>query len=313
MPGVDVAEPGMTQRRAAPPRAAVARGPIPRTPAKPPRAAAERPGRKALMWRRQRRLIRPALWLLLCVLAVGLVALTVRTEQSGSTVASWRERAGAAIGLPVTEVVITGREKTPEPMLRAALGVRPNDKLLGFSLDGARHRIEQLPWVQSATVERRLPGTIIVTLLERRAFAIWQSAGKFVLIDRMGQVVAEQDPAKDATAFATLPLVVGPGAPEVAAAVLDQLAAYPQLRARVVAAVRVGERRWNLHLNNGTDVLLPEGAEAAAMAKLMELQTGQQLLERPLQTIDMRLPDRLVVRPQPEPRSAPVTTTKRPT
>ena len=42
---------------------------------------------------------------------------------------------------------------------------------------------------------------------------------------------------------------------------------------RMVAAVRVGERRWNLRMNNGADVMLPEGAEAPALARLMELQT----------------------------------------
>ena len=69
----------------------------------------------------------------------------------------------------------------------------------------------------------------------------------------------------------------------------------------MVAAVRVGERRWNLRLNNGADVLLPEGAEAPAMARLMELHTAQALLDRPVQALDLRLPDRLVVRPLPEP------------
>ncbi len=294
-----------------------------RTPAKPPRATAARartpgrigvrPSRTALLWRRQRRLLRPLAWLLLALLlAAGTVSL-VRTVQPGSTIATWRERAGAAIAIPVEAVQVNGREKTPEALLRAAIGVRPGDKLLGFSLEAARARVESLAWVQSATVERRLPGTIVVTLVERRPFAVWQSAGRFQLIDRQGQVVAEQDPAKDATAFATLPLVVGPGAPEAASPLLDQLAAIPALRARVVAAVRVGERRWNLRLNNGADVLLPEGAEAQAMARLMELHAAHALLDRPLQAIDMRLPDRLVVRPAPTAAPAPANTPRRPT
>ncbi len=306
--------------RVAPPVAAPRAGPRVsaserlRTPAKPPRPGpqrAERPSRLALLWRRQRRLLRPAGWTVLGLVALVGVGSLVRTVQPGSTVANWRERLGAAVGLPVLQVIVEGREKTPEPMLRAALGVSRGDKLLGFSLEAARARIEQLAWVQSATVERRLPGTIVVTLQERRPFAVWQSAGKFVLIDRQGQVVAEQDPAKDATAFSTLPLVVGPGAPEAAAALLDTLAGFPQLRTRVAAAVRVGERRWNLRLNNGADVLLPEGAEAAAMARLMDLQTSQALLDRPLATLDMRLADRLVVRPAPDPK--PATTPRRPT
>ena len=275
-----------------------------RTPAKPPRPLGDRPSALRLIWRRQRRRLRPLAWCVAGVLAVGGAAALVRTVHPGSTVASWRERLGATTSLVVQDIVIEGREKTPEPMLRAALGVARGDRLLGFSLEAARTRIEGLTWVQHATVERRLPGTVVVTLQERRPFAVWQTGGKFVLIDRAGQVVAEQDPVKDAAAFVSLPLVVGPGAPERAAELLDQLAAQPILRARVVAAIRVGERRWNLRLSNGADVLLPEGAEVAAMVRLMELHTAQALLDRPLQTLDLRLPDRLVVRPQPEPRAA---------
>jgi cell division protein FtsQ len=123
---------------------------------------------------------------------------------------------------------------------------------------------------------------------------VWQFQGKFVLIDRAGQVVADQD----LSAFGQLPLVVGAGAPAAAAGLLDLLGSRPDLSSRVIAAVRVGERRWNLRLNTGADVLLPEGQEEAALNKLAELQSSIALLDRPLQSVDLRLPDRLVVRPQ---------------
>ena len=75
--------------------------------------------------------------------------------------------------------------------------------------------------------------------------------------------------------------------------------------ARMVAAVRVGERRWNLQLRSGIDVLLPEGHEAAALDRLAALQQDHALLDRPLEVIDMRLPDRLVLRPRAEPAADP--------
>jgi len=277
-------------------------GPRPsaRTPAKPPRPLNDRPTRWTLLRRRQRYLLRPVAWGVAGVLLLASGAALVRTVQPGGSLAPLRARISAGVSLPVQDIVVEGRSLTPESTLRTALGVAKSDKMLGFSLEAARARIERLTWVQRATVERRLPGTVVVQLVERRPFAVWQTRDKFVLIDRAGQVVAEQDPVKDAAAFATLPLVVGPGAPEFAAALLDQLAAQPGLRARVVAAIRVGERRWNLRLNNGADVLLPEGAEAPAMSRLMELQAAQSLLDRPLQTVDLRLPDRMVVRAQPD-------------
>ncbi len=282
-----------------------------RTPAKPPRPVGNRPGRLVLLWRRQRRNWRKIALALLAVVAVLGVAAAVHSINPARTLATLQRRLGVAAGLTVQTIVVEGRRKTPEAKLRGALGVARGDMLLGVSLEAARARIEALSWVRHATVERRLPDTIIVTLRERSPVAVWQSGGKFVLIDRAGQVVEDGDPAKDAEAFASLPLVVGAGAPEAAAALLDTLAAQPQLKERVAAAVRVGERRWNLRLKNGADVLLPEGAEAAALAKLAELQASQQLLDRPLQTVDMRLGDRLTIRPMTEP--VPPIPPKRPT
>lgn len=272
-----------------------------RTPAKPPRPLDTRPSRLRLLLRRQRRLLRPLAYGLVGVALLAGGAALVRTMQPAHSVASFSERIAAGASLPVRSIVIEGRSLTPEARLRDALGVSKGDKLLGVSLEAARARIERLTWVQRATVERRLPGTLVVQITERHPFAVWQTGDRFVLIDRAGKAVTELDPVRDAAAFNTLPLVVGPGAPDYAAVLLDQLAALPALRARVAAAVRVGERRWNLRLHNGADVLLPEGAEAPAMTRLMELHTAQALLDRPLQALDLRLPDRLVVRPLPEP------------
>ena len=262
--------------------------------APPPARMQDRPGRWKLIWRNQRRRLRSG------VLLTGVVVLgfaTLYGVQALGDGASLRERIGdvaASMGLRVTNVIVEGRSKTPEPMLRAALGIRPGEPILSYSLSEARQRLESIKWVETATVERRLPATIVVRLVERRPFAVWQSEGKFLLVDRDGDIVADSDVA----AFSgQLPLVVGPGAPAAAAALMDVLATQPDLQKRVVAAVRVGERRWNLRMNNGADVMLPEGAEIQALARLAELQASHALLDRPLAVVDLRLPDRLVVRP----------------
>ncbi|MEA2769130.1 MAG: cell division protein FtsQ [Acetobacteraceae bacterium] len=202
----------------------------------------------------------------------------------------------AASGLRVTDVRIEGRANTPEPLLRAAIGVSIGDPILGFSLEQTRARVEMIPWVEHATVERRLPGTVVINLQERRPYAIWQNQGKFVLVDRGGQVVADQDVAL----FRHLPLIVGLGAPGAAAGLLDALRERPALEEKVSASVRVGERRWNLRMTSGTDVMLPEGHEVAALDRLIQLQQDHAVLDRPLGAIDLRLPDRLVFRPKIE-------------
>lgn len=265
----------------------------------PPARMQDRPGRWKLIWRNQRRRLRSAL-LLAMVLGTGFGALYgIQALGDGS---SLRERMGdvaASMGLRVTSVVVEGRTKTPEAMLRAALGIRPGEPILGYSLAEARQRLESIKWVESATVERRLPGTIVVRLIERRPFAVWQTEGRFVLVDRDGDVLADSDVV---AFYGQVPMIHGVGAPKAAAALMDMLAAQPEVQKRVVIAVRVGERRWNLRMTNGADVMLPEGAEAVALAKLAELQASQALLDRPLAVVDLRLPDRLVVRPQADPK-----------
>ena len=273
---------------------------MPRMTLRHPRDVQRRPSRLKLLLRRQRRFLRPAAW---GVAGFGLVlagVLVAHSAQPGGAVARLRDAVAGAANMRVQQIVIQGRSNTPELLLNAALGVHPGDSMLGFSLEGARQRIETLSWVEHAAVERRLPGTLVINLVERRPFAIWQSQGKFVLIDRDGQTVAGEDVA----AFGELPLVVGAGAPQAATALLDALAAQPSIKPRVVAAVRVGERRWNLHIKNGTDVRLPEGATGPALAKLAQLQADDALLDRPLAVVDMRLSDRLVVRPQAPAQSA---------
>jgi cell division protein FtsQ len=272
----------------------------------------ERPSRWKLMLRRQRRMLRPLSLSLVSFAIVMCGLLVVHSAQTGGAAARLQKSFGRAVDLRVKTITINNRANTPDALLRAALGVNVGDPILGFSVSGARDRIESLSWVEHVAVERRLPGEIVVDLTERRPFAIWQNQGKFILIDRVGQTVTNEDVAQ----FATLPLVVGTGAPPFAAALLASLDKVPEIRDRVAAMVRVGQRRWNLQLKNGITVMLPEGHEDVALQRLHDLQTSQSLLDRPLVFVDMRLPDRLAVRVKPQsqaspaaaPLSAPVTT-----
>jgi cell division protein FtsQ len=277
---------------------------MPRVTRRPSNSVNDRPGRLRMLLRRGWRLVRPAGWtgvgIVLLLGVAGALHMLVASGAPGGSIATLRERFGdatASLGLRVGTIVIEGRANTPEPLLRAALGISKGDPILGFSLDDARQNVEKLSWVDQATIERQLPDTVVVQLVERRPFAIWQNQGRFVLIDRDGQTVTNEDVAQ----FRNLPLVVGAGAPGAATPLIDALTAHPELMARLVAAVRVGERRWNLQLRGGMSVMLPEGHEPEAIDRLMALQQDHALLDRPLEVVDMRLPDRLVLRPRAEP------------
>jgi cell division protein FtsQ len=216
----------------------------------------------------------------------GLVTRT--TAQGVDRLQAW----SADAGLAVRDVLVTGRTRTEPGRILDALGVARGDPMLTFDPATARRRLEALPWVQDATVERRLPDEIFLTLQERSPLALWQLDGRVRVIDAEGRPLNGVDPRH----YAQLPLVVGPGANDEARALLRALDSEPELAARVEAAIRVSERRWNVRLNNGVDVQLPADNPAAAWSHLARIEQRQGLLQRDVRTIDLRLPDRMVVR-----------------
>jgi cell division protein FtsQ len=244
-----------------------------------------------------------AIWIgiLLLVAAAAVAALSIRHGGSGKALFARAStdllQTTAALGLRVADIRVEGRATTDRDTILEALNARPGTPLLAVDPARAKQQLESLPWVRSAVIERRFPDTIYVRLVEREPMALWQHHGKLNLIDRSGAVI----PVTRLDRFAKLPLVVGEDAPAHANELLTMLAREPDLAAHVTAAIRVGGRRWNLRLDNAIDVLLPADDPAAAWAGLAGLQRNSAILQRDVQAIDMRLPDRLVVRVAPEP------------
>ena len=94
-------------------------------------------------------------------------------------------------------------------------------------------------------------------------------------------------------------VVVGDGAQIQAATLLKTLRNEPELLVLVETAVWVGGRRWNIRLKGNIDVRLPEKNAKSAWARLAEYERVHGILERDVQVLDLRLPDRLIVRKTP--------------
>ena len=77
------------------------------------------------------------------------------------------------------------------------------------------------------------------------------------------------------------------------------LAAAEPILPRVRGLVRMGERRWDLVLDRGQRVLLPTDAPVKALERMIALDEAQDLLDRDVIAIDLRLQDRPVLRLAP--------------
>ena len=253
-----------------------------------------KPRRKAVpLWRR-RSVIMPSMMIIIVTMSVGLwwsVSNDIFNKLSEQT--KWQAIAiSAKVGFQVNEILVIGRKETSVKILRKAIMLERGAPILAFDLIAARTRVESLPWVRRATVERMLPDTILLSIEERKPLAIWQHRGKFTLIDEQGEVILRKGIGR----FNDLLIVVGKNAPVQTAQLLTTLKTQPALRSMVKAAVWVGERRWNLRLTGEIDVHLPEGDPIAAWTRLAEYEKAHKLLEHDVQILDLRIPDRLIIR-----------------
>jgi cell division protein FtsQ len=97
-----------------------------------------------------------------------------------------------------------------------------------------------------------------------------------------------------------LPLVIGYGAAEDAGPFVDKIKQLPELASRVKGYIRVAERRWDLRLENGITLKLPEQGEDKALADLLKMDRESGLLTRDIAAVDMRFSDRIVVQLTPD-------------
>jgi len=217
----------------------------------------------------------------------------------GGHVASARAGIGGAFdqvtaraGLAVQSVVITGHAEVREADILRALEIGDATSLLTFDAHWARQRLGEIAWVKSATVQKLLPGTLRIDIVERQPYALWQLGGIVSIIDRDGEVIGELGDER----FANLPLVVGSGANTRIDDLMAMIEPYQAVSTRLRAAVRVADRRWNLKLDNGVEIRLPETDPGAALTVLEDLAEDHGLMARDIVLIDLRLADRVVVR-----------------
>lgn len=195
-------------------------------------------------------------------------------------------------GFGISEIHITGNRRTPYNQVLEVLGMQPGQSIFSADLYGAQRRLSHLDWVASAEVHRRYPDAIFVSLVEKRPFALWQlppdahGNAPIAVVERSGAIITTRDVEK----FRRLPKLVGAGAGPAAADLIDAVQTHRAINARIAVYARQSERRWNLVLDNGVVVKLPEVDWQKQIDALEHLIIDAGILERDVTEIDLRSP-----------------------
>jgi cell division protein FtsQ len=198
----------------------------------------------------------------------------------------------ADAGFGISEIHITGNRRTPYSQILEVLGMQPGQSIFSADLWSAQQKLSALEWIASAEIHRRYPDAIFVSLVEKRPFALWQALpdahgeAPIWVVERNGKLITSHDLEK----FRRLPKLVGAGAPETAADLIDQVTAHRAIAARIAAYSRISQRRWNLILDDGVTVELPETGWQKQLDALEHLIIDKGIRERDVTQIDLRSP-----------------------
>jgi cell division protein FtsQ len=115
-----------------------------------------------------------------------------------------------ALELKEFEVEGNTESRVSTGQLVRATGVHPGERLVGISTGKVAGRLEKLPWVQEAEVERILPSTLRISITEREPALVVETGQGPFLVDGNGLVL--QQGTDSLPVVRDLPLeALGPG------------------------------------------------------------------------------------------------------
>lgn len=233
------------------------------------------------------------------VLALAILAFAA-AQYAGLTTAAYQQYAALAAkaGFQVQRVPVTGMERVDQLKVYALVLAEKDRSMPLVNIDKVRADLLQYGWIKDARVSRRLPDTLAVEIIERKPAAVWQRNGKYSLIDADG-IILENVKAGEGN---DLPVLNGVDANQHAVALNALLDHVSALKAQVIGATWVGNRRWDLQFETGETLALPEGEKEAAEALLnfARMDGIHRLLGRDLIHFDLRDPERAYFRKAPK-------------
>jgi cell division protein FtsQ len=203
-----------------------------------------------------------------------------------------RDIAARALGFPIAMVDVTGVKELSKDEILTASGMGPSGSLLFLNVAQVRTNVKALPLVSEATVRKLYPDRVNIHIVEREPYALWQQDGTVHVISVDGTII---DGLRDKR-YLRLPHVVGANAHKYAKDYVALLEQVPEFRSEIRAGVLVSERRWNLKLNNGVEVKLPEKEPADALRQLIKLNKEARVLSKDIISIDLRVDGRAAFR-----------------
>ncbi|MEM7241205.1 MAG: cell division protein FtsQ/DivIB [Pseudomonadota bacterium] len=162
-----------------------------------------------------------------------------------------------------------------------------------LELGTLREKLEAMDSVASVDLNLVESKLLEVSITKRRPVLLWRKGRELEMLDQNGVragVITSRLDRKD------LPLIAGLGAEDAIPEALKLFKAAGPLQNRLRGLRRMGERRWDMILDRGQIIQLPETQPIAALHRVIALQATQKILDKDVRAVDMRVSRRPILR-----------------
>ena len=194
----------------------------------------------------------------------------------------------ADLGFRLNNIIIEGQQNINVNQIISKLSVEDNMPIFLLDLEEIKRIVKENDWVKNAWIMRKLPNTLIIKILERQPIAIWQYQKKLFLIDEDGFKINA-----NVGKFTNLPHFVGQGADVYAYQLLKEI--HPSILTEIKSIIRIGNRRWDLILNNGAIIKLPAKNIQIALDFLQQKYFNEPKITQAIKVLDMRDADKYYI------------------
>lgn len=198
----------------------------------------------------------------------------------------------ADLGFVVNDLTIEGQKYTTSDKISKIIKIKPGMPIFAVSLPALKVRLESINWIKYAVVERKLPDSLHIKVVERTPIALGQKNRKLYIIDDEGVIINDKNNIKD---YLSLPIIIGDGAEIYANSLINTLKVEPELFKHITSIIRVSERRWNIRLDDKLEIKMPEENFEKSWQTVIKLYKKNELLDANISSLDLRIPNKIFV------------------
>jgi len=199
---------------------------------------------------------------------------------------------------PLRQMKFSGSRHLSDEDLRGLTGLGGRENLATLSAGAVYRNICTSPWILSASVRKEFPDTLHVFITEAEPFALLDMGGRYFIVDHKGKMLEELKQSS----IPFLPIIAGNPfeKKEAYAEAISLVRAIREsgLTSRKDRIEIVASRPQDLTANlDGTVVKVGTGDYHEKLVRLLELEDEIKVRRIPVDYIDLRFANRVVVKP----------------